>query len=90
MAASTIDAVNNYVRRDSLMNDLKKIFSYAKPYKRDFAVAVILVCIETVFEMIIPLLMTDIVDIGVPSHDIGILMQQGGKMAVCAALSLIS
>lgn len=72
------------------MRDLKKIFSYAKPYRKDFLMAVILICIETVFEMIIPLLMTDIVDVGVPSRDIGVLMFQGGKMAICAALSLIS
>lgn len=72
------------------MKDLKRIFSYLTPYRRDFAIAVILVGIETVFEMLIPLLMTDIVDIGVPSHDIHFLMLQGGKMAVCAILSLVS
>lgn len=90
MPGSTATWADSFFEEDSLMNDLKKIFSYAKPYKKEFFIAVILVCIETVFEMIIPLLMTDIVDVGVPSHDIGILMLQGGKMAVCAALSLIS
>ncbi len=71
------------------MKDLKRIFSYIKPYRRDCFLAVLLVGVETVFEMIIPLLMTDIVDIGVPSRDIHFLLLQGGKMAVCAALSLI-
>ena len=71
------------------MNDLKKVFSFARAYRKDFAIAVALVCIETVFEMIIPLIMTDIVDVGVPAHDIPYLLLQGGKMAVCAALSLI-
>ena len=49
------------------MNDLKKVFSFARAYRKDFAIAVALVCIETVFEMIIPLIMTDIVDVGVPA-----------------------
>ena len=40
------------------MNDLKKVFSFARAYRKDFAIAVALVCIETVFEMIIPLIMT--------------------------------
>lgn len=71
------------------MKDLKRIFSYIRPYGRDCFLAVFLVGVETVFEMIIPLLMTDIVDVGVPAHDIHVLMLQGGKMAVCAALSLI-
>ena len=64
------------------MNDLKKVFSFARAYRKDFAIAVALVCIETVFEMIIPLIMTDIVDVGVPAHDIPYLLLQGGKMAV--------
>lgn len=71
------------------MKDLKRIFSYIKPYRRDCFLAVLLVGVETVFEMIIPLLMTDIVDIGVPSHNIHLLLLPGIKMAVCAALSLI-
>lgn len=72
------------------MNDLKKIFSYARPYRREFFLTIVLVCIETVFEMIIPLLMTDIVDVGVPSRNIPVLLFQGGKMAFCAVLALAS
>lgn len=72
------------------MNDLKKVFAYGKPYKRDFILAAVLIFIESLFEMVIPVLMTDIVDIGVPSHDINYLILQGGKMAICAILSLIS
>lgn len=72
------------------MKDLKRIFSYLSPYRRDFYIAIFLVGVETIFEMLIPLLMTDIVDIGVPAHDIHFLILQGGKMAVCAVLSLAS
>ena len=43
------------------MNDLKKVFSFARAYRKDFAIAVALVCIETVFEMIIPLIMTPMI-----------------------------
>ncbi|HIZ21449.1 MAG TPA: ABC transporter ATP-binding protein/permease [Candidatus Blautia faecigallinarum] len=72
------------------MQDLKKIFSYMKPYRMDFFLAVLLVIIESAFEMVIPVIMTDIVDVGVPARDIPYLLLQGGKMAVCAVLSLIS
>ena len=61
-----------------------------KPYRMDFFLAVLLVIIESAFEMVIPVIMTDIVDVGVPARDIPYLLLQGGKMAVCAVLSLIS
>ena len=60
------------------MVDLKPIFSYLKPYRRELAAAIILLLAECIFEMVIPLLMTDIVDVGVPNHDIGFLYRQGG------------
>ena len=72
------------------MKDLRYIFSYLKPYRRDMTLAVLLIFIECVFEMLIPLLMTDIVDVGVPNHDLRLLLLQGGKMALCALLALIT
>lgn len=71
------------------MQDLKYVGAYLKPYKRDVLIAVLLVFGECIFEMVIPLLMTDIVNIGVPNHDIPFLLRQGGKMAFCAVLALV-
>ena len=73
-----------------MMKDLQYVFSYLKPYRRDMALAVSLIFIECVFEMLIPLLMTGIVDVGVPEHDIGLLLRQGGKMVLCALLALVT
>ena len=72
------------------MGDLRPIFSYLRPYRRELVVAVALLLAECMFEMVIPLLMTDIVDIGVPERDIGFLWRQGGLMALCAVLALIT
>lgn len=72
------------------MQDLKAIFSYLKPYRRDLWLAVTLIFMECIFEMIIPLLMTDIIDIGVPNHDLHFLLWQGGKMILCALLALVT
>ena len=72
------------------MNDLKHIFSYMKPYRWDFMIAVFLIFVETVFEMIIPILMTDIIDIGIPQRDYPLLYQQGGLMIFCALIALIT
>lgn len=61
-----------------------------RPYRRDLVTAVLLVFAECVFEMIIPLLMSDIVDIGVVNHDLGFMLLQGGRMVLCAVLALIT
>ena len=62
------------------MQDLKHVFSYLKPYRRDLFLAVGLVFVECIFEMVIPMLMSDLVDQGVPSHDMQVIMLQGSKM----------
>ena len=72
------------------MKDLKHIFSHMKPYRWDFMIAVFLIFVETVFEMIIPILMTDIIDIGIPQRDYPLLYQQGGLMIFCALIALIT
>lgn len=72
------------------MNDLKQLFHHLGPYKRDFYIGAILVIIETCFELIIPLLMADIIDIGVVNHDTHVIFIRGIEMGVCALLSLIT
>ena len=72
------------------MNDLRLIFRYGKPYRRDFWAAAGLIFIECIFEMVIPVLMSTLVDEGVPSHNMAIILRQGGLMALCAVLALIT
>lgn len=72
------------------MKDLLAIFSYFKPFRRDLILAVVLIFVECIFEMVIPLFMRDIVDIGVPAHDTWYLLHQGAKMGLCALLALIT
>ena len=70
------------------MRDLKYIASYLRSSRRDLILAVLLLLVECFLEMMIPLLMTDIVDFGVPNRDIALILQQGGKMALCALVAL--
>ena len=44
------------------MQDLRLIFGYGKPYRRDLAAAVALIVVECGFEMVIPVLMTGCAD----------------------------
>ena len=66
------------------MRDLKYILRYAKPYRKSITAAVLLVFAECIFEMAIPLLMTDIVDIGVANRDVAFLLRQDCFVRVTA------
>ena len=72
------------------MSDLAYLWPYLRRHRRDLALAVGLILVETVFEMVIPLLMTGIVDYGVPNRDLGYLLRQGGWMVLCALLALVT
>ena len=70
------------------MRDLKYIAAHLRPCRRELLLAMVLVFLESLLEMLIPLIMTDIVDIGVPDHNIPLILRQGGKMVLCALLAL--
>lgn len=68
---------------------LKRIASYIKPYKRSFIAAIVCISAEAVFELIIPLIMADIIDIGVKNGDKPYIFMRGVIMVLCALLALL-
>ena len=70
------------------MNDLKRLYGYMGPYRKDMALGMLLVVIESAFEMVIPILMSSIIDDGVARADVHRILQIGVEMAICALLSL--
>ena len=62
------------------MRDLKRIFAHIGPYRRELAAAMALVFIETGFELFIPLLMADIIDVGVKHQDVHYILAKGVKI----------
>ena len=49
---------------------LKKLASYIKEYKKDTILTPIFVILEVVMEVIIPLLMANIIDVGIQNGDV--------------------
>lgn len=72
------------------MRDLKYLGRYLRPYRWDLFLSIFLVFVESAFEMIIPVLMSRLVDVGIETGDLGLILAQGGKMLLCAALALIT
>ena len=67
---------------------LRRIFSYIGSYRKYLVLAVLCITAESRCELIIPLIMADIVDIGVATRDQAYIFRQSGLMLVCAALAL--
>ncbi len=68
---------------------LRRIFSFLHQYKKYAFLAVLCVVAESVFELIIPLIMADIVDVGVANQDKTYIFMKGGQMLICALLALL-
>ncbi|HIW93411.1 MAG TPA: ABC transporter ATP-binding protein/permease [Candidatus Flavonifractor merdipullorum] len=72
------------------MRDLKRIFSHMGHYRRELMAAMVLIFVETGFELVIPLLMADIIDVGVQTRDVHYILGKGIQMGICALLALIT
>ena len=72
------------------MGDLKRLLGYLGPYRRDLILGELLVLVETAFELVIPVLMADIIDVGVAQQDVPFILHKGVQMGICALLALIT
>lgn len=66
-----------------------KLIKYAKPYWIQSVLCPLLMIGEVVLELLIPLYMGKIVDIGITGGDIHYVLVTGGKMVMFAGLSLL-
>ena len=72
------------------MEDLKRIFKFMKPCRREFFLAVMFVIIEASFELTIPMLMADMIDVGVADRDMDYIVARGLTMMACALFALVT
>lgn len=68
---------------------IKRMISYLKNYRKYAVAAIICIMAETVFELIIPLIMADIVDVGVATGDKAYILQKGLVMCGCSLIALL-
>ena len=67
---------------------IKKLAPYMKKYKTPLILGVLCAALEATFELFIPLVMAQIVDVGISSGDMGYTIKMGLLMVVMAAISL--
>ena len=68
---------------------LLRIFSYMGKYKKYAFLAILFVTAECVFELLVPLLMADLVDVGVANGDRAYIYAKGMQMVLCALCALV-
>ena len=67
---------------------LKRLFPYFKGYKRQAILAPVLIALETICELILPLLMAEIIDSGIQKGDMPVILMMGALMLVVAAAAM--
>ena len=72
------------------MKDMKRLFGYMGPYKKDMILGAVFVMIETAFELFIPIMISDLIDIGVAGRDVHYIYMKGAQMALLALGALIT
>jgi len=67
---------------------IKRLYAYLEEYKRNIFYCVLLVIGEVLCELMLPLMMSRIVDKGIPSENLGYMALLGGLMAAVAVLAM--
>ena len=63
---------------------MTKLFKYLRPYRLAIAVVLVLMFFQSLSQLFLPNLMSDIVDTGIISGDIGYIVRLGGLMLLVA------
>ena len=67
---------------------LQLFHTYLGKYKKDAVKSPIFIILEVICELLLPLVMSDIVDIAIPEGNIGYIFKLGGIMLLLALLSM--
>jgi len=68
---------------------VKQYMKYVKPYAIYFLLAPVLMLVEVVGEVVMPKLLANIINVGIPKADTGYIVQMGLSMAAMAIIMMI-
>lgn len=67
---------------------IKKLWPYTRGYRKWMALGIACSASEAVFELLIPLVMADILDNGIPAGDTSYILRKGALMVLMALVSM--
>jgi len=68
---------------------MKKILSFLKDYKKESVIAPLFKMLEAIFELIVPLVVAQMIDIGISNGDKGYVFQRCGVLILLAVIGLV-
>lgn len=69
---------------------MRRLVRFLKPYRMQVFLGPAFKLIEAIFELIVPLVMADMIDVGVATRDVGYLWQRGGLLVLLGVVGLAS
>lgn len=72
------------------MGDIKRLLKYLGVYRKDMVISGAFVMTETCLELVIPVLIADLIDIGVAGKNAPYIISKGLQMGICAVFALVS
>ena len=69
---------------------MRKFLRYLKGYGKETVLAPLFKMLEACFELLVPLVVANIIDVGIRSGDVGYILRQGGLMVLLAVVGLAS
>ncbi len=70
------------------MNMIRRLIPYFKGYGKQALLAPTLITVEAICELILPLLMAQIIDVGIADSDMGVILRMGALMLVVSCISM--
>ncbi len=68
---------------------MKKLLYFLKDYKKESVIAPLFKMLEAIFELIVPLVVAQIIDIGISTGDTGYIFQRCGILILLAVIGLV-
>ncbi len=68
---------------------LRKLYPYTRGYRKWIAAGIVCSAMDAIFQLLIPLVMADIVDVGVANGDVSFIVRKGVQMVVMAMVTLL-
>ena len=68
---------------------LRKLYPYTRGYRKWIAAGIVCSAMDAIFQLLIPLVMADIVDVGVANGDVSFIVRKGVQMVAMAMVALL-
>jgi ABC-type multidrug transport system fused ATPase/permease subunit len=68
---------------------MKNLYKYFHNYKKESIIAPLFKMLEAAFELFVPLVMADIIDIGIANEDTSYIIGRGGLLVLLAVIGLV-